>query len=218
MPLRDAIVRHWPLKLAALALSLILWVVVALEEPATHLEDVQLVLSLAPTAALAQPLPTVQALIAGPRGEFLKLGPAALVIRAVIPESGAGARHRLAISPSDVQLPRNVNVTVQEVLPRELEVVLDRRAQRIVPVSVRATVVPESGYALEGPLTAAPAMVRVVGARSLLGGLDSVATEALELRPVTGSFERTVPLDTAGHGVLQIVPPTVTVSGKIKKT
>ena len=218
MRLPEAIVRHWPLKLAALALSLILWVVVALEEPATHLEDVQLDLSLAPSAALAQPLPPVQALIAGPRGEFLKLGPTALVIRAAIPESAAGTHHHLAIPPSDVELPRNVKVTVQEVLPREIDVVLDRRAQRIVPVAVRAIVEPESGYALEGPVTAAPAMVRVVGARSLLGGIDSIATEALELRRVTGAFERTVPLDTAGHAVLQIVPAAVTLSGKTKKT
>ena len=218
MSLREAIVRHWPLKLAALALSVILWVVVALEEPATHLEDIRLDLSLAPTAALAQPLPPVQALIAGSRGEFLKLGAAPLVIRAVIPESAEGAHHRLVIAPGDVELPRNVRVTVQEVLPREIDVVLDRRAQRIVPVAVRAVVEPEHGYALDGPVTAAPATVRVTGARSLLGALDSIATEALQLRDVAGTFERTVPLDTTGHAVLRIVPPAVTLSGKTKRS
>jgi len=216
--LREAIVRHWPLKLAALALSVILWVVVALEEPATHLEDIQLDLSLAPTVALAQQLPPVQALIAGPRGEFLKLGATPLVIRAAIPESAEGTHHRLAISPSDVELPRNVKVTVQEVLPREIDVVLDRRAQRMVPVAVRAIVEPQSGYALDGPVTVAPATVRVTGARSLLGALDSIATQALELRDVVGIFERTVPLDTTRHAVLRIVPASVTLSGRTKKT
>jgi YbbR domain-containing protein len=218
VPIREAIIRHWPLKLAALALSAILWVVVALEEPATHLEDIELDLSLAPTAALAKPLPPVQALIAGPRGEFLKLSATPLVIRAAIPESAAGTHHHLVISPSDVDLPRNVKVTVQEVLPREIDVVLDRRAQRIVPVAVRAVVEPQSGYALDGPVTAAPARVLVTGARSLLAALDSIATQALVLRDVAGAFERMVPLDTTGHAVLGIVPPTVTLSGKTKKT
>ena len=218
MSVREAVVRHWPLKLAALALSVILWVVVALEEPATHLEDVQLELTLAPTTALAQPLPPVQALIAGPRGEFLKLGPAALVIRASIPDSVVGSHHRFAISPGDVELPRNVKVSVREVLPREIDLVLDRRARRTVPVAVRAIVEPESGYALEGPVTAVPPAVQVSGARSLLGALDSIATEALELKGVSGVFERTVRLDTAGHAVLQIVPSAVTLSGKTKKT
>ena len=218
MSVREAIVRHWPLKLAALALSAILWVVVALEEPATHLEDIQLELSLAPTAALAQQLPPVQALIAGSRGEFLKLGATPLLIRAVIPESAEGTHHHLVISPSDVELPRNVKVTVQEVLPREIDVVLDRRAQRTVPVAVRAVVEPRTGYALDGPLVVVPATVRVTGARSLLGALDSMSTQMLELRDVAGAFERTVPLDTSGHAVLQIAPLFVTLSGKVKKT
>jgi len=60
--------------------------------------------------------------------------------------------------------------------------------------------------------------VQVSGARSLLGALDSIATEALELKGVSGVFERTVRLDTAGHAVLQIVPAAVTLSGKTKKT
>ena len=218
MSLREAIVRHWPLKLAALALSAILWVVIALEEPATHLEDVRLDLAIAPTAALAQPLPPVQALIAGPRGEFLKLTASSLVIHATIAESGEGTHHHLVISPSDVELPRNVKVIVQELLPREIDVVLDRRAQRLVPVAVRAVVEPQPGYALDGPVTVVPATVQVAGARSLLGALDSIATQSLELRHVAGPFERTVPLDTAGKAVLQIVPASVTLSGKTKKT
>jgi YbbR-like protein len=217
MRLRDALLRHWPLKLAALALSGILWVVVALEQPATHLEDIQLVLTLSPGAALAQPLPPVQALIAGPRREFLKLSAAPLLIRAAVPES-AGTRRRILISPSDVELPRDVNVTVQEVQPREIEIVLDRRAEKTVPVAVRAVVEPESGYALDGPIVAAPAAIRVSGARSLLGTLDSVATMPVELRGIAGAFRRTVPLDTSGRAILQMMPPTVTLSGKTTKT
>ena len=218
MSIREAIVRHWPLKLAALALSVILWVVVALEEPATHLQDIQLDLSLAPTAALAQPLPPVQALIAGPRGEFLKLSATPLVIHATIPESAEGTHHRLTISPGDVELPRNVKVTVQEVRPREVDVVLDRRAQRVLPVAVRAIVEPEPGLTLDGPVTVTPAVVRVTGARSLLGALDSIATEALKVRGVAGAFERTVPLDTTGHALLRIAPSVVTLSGGTRKS
>lgn len=217
MRARDALLRHWPLKLTALALSAILWVVVALEQPATHLEDIQVVLTLSPATALAQPLPTVQALIAGPRGEFLKLSAAPLLIRASIPES-AGTRSRIYISPSDVELPRDAKVTVQEVQPREIDVVLDRRAEKTVPVAVRATVEPESGWALEGPVVAAPAAIRVSGARSLLGALDSVATMPVDLKGIAGEFRRTVPLDTSGRAVLEMTPPAVTLTGKTSKS
>jgi len=85
-------------------------------------------------------------------------------------------------------------------------------------VAVRAIVQPEAGYALDGPLTVAPAVVQVAGARSLLGGIDSIATQSLQLRNVAGTFERTVPLDTTGHAVLRISPASVTLSGRTRKT
>ena len=221
MRLRQAALRHWPLKLAALALSATLWTVISLEEPATHLEDIRLDLTLAPDDALVRPLPPIQALLAGPRREFLKL-PTPLVIRASVPARAGGegdsATRHLVISPSDVQLPRDVNVTVQEIQPRDIEVVLDRRVERLVPVAVRATVEPRAGYALDGPVRAAPPRVAVSGARSVVAGLDSVNTAPLEVRGVAGAIQRTVPLDTTGNGALRMTPPTVTVTGKTTKT
>jgi hypothetical protein len=191
--------------------------VVALEKPTTQLVGIQLDLVLAPDVAPAQAPPPIKALVSGPQRELLRLtGP--LVIRAVINESGvgAGARHHLAIAPSDVQVPSGVNVTVKEVEPREMELLLDRRAQKTV--AVRAIVQSDSGYALDGALVVAPPVVQVSGPRSLVGTLDSVATEPLDLRGVAGSFERSVRLDTTGRAVLRIVPLSVTLSGKIKKT
>jgi len=217
MSLRGAIVRHWPLKLAALALSIILWVAVALEKPTTQLVGIQLDLVMAPDVAPALAPPPIKALVSGPQRELLRLtGP--LVIRAVINESGvgAGARHHLAIAPSDVQVPSGVQVTVQEVEPREVELVLDRRAQKTV--TVRAVIQTDSGYALDGVLAVDPPVVHISGPRSLVGTLDSVTTEPLDLRGVAGSFERSVPLDTTGRAVLRMTPLSVTLSGKIKKT
>ena len=215
MAVRDAIVRHWPLKLAALALSVILWAVVTLEKPDTRLVGIQLDLTLAPGVAPAQPLPAVRAIVAGSRRELIKLS-APLTIRAAIPESAIGEHRRLAISPSDVQIPGSVKVSVQEVEPREIEIVLDRRAQKMV--AVRPVVAPESGYVLDGPVVASPAVVQVSGARSLLTSFDSVATAPLELKGVPGTFERSVPLDTTGRAVLQMVPAAVTLSGRVRKT
>jgi YbbR domain-containing protein len=109
-----------------------------------------------------------------------------------------------------------VKVTVQDVEPREIDVLLDRRAQRTV--AVRAMVQTDSGFALEGALSIAPVAVRVSGPRSLVATLDSVDTEPLDLRGMAGSFERQVQLDTTGRSVLRMTPLVVTLSGKIKRT
>ena len=217
MSLRGAVLLHWPLKLAALALAVILWVVVALEKPTTQLVGIQLDLVLAPDVAAAQAPPPIKALVSGPQRELLRLT-APLVIRAVVNASGVGAgtRHHLVIAPSDVQVPGGVKVTVQEVEPREIDLVLDRRAQRMV--AVRAIVQTDSGFAIDGALAVAPPAVRVSGPRALVGTLDSLDTEPLDLRGVAGSFERKVPIDTTGRSVLRMTPLTVTLSGKITKT
>ena len=217
MSLRGAVLLHWPLKLAALALAVILWVVVALEKPTTQLVGIQLDLVLAPDVAAAQEPPPIKALVSGPQRELLRLT-APLVIRAVVNASGVGAgtRHHLVIAPSDVQVPGGVKVTVQEVEPREIDLVLDRRAQRMV--AVRAIVQTDSGFAIDGALAVAPPAVRVSGPRALVGTLDSLDTEPLDLRGVAGSFERKVPIDTTGRSVLRMTPLTVTLSGKITKT
>ena len=217
MSVRGAIVRHWPLKLAALALAVILWIAVALEKPTTQLVGIQLDLLMSPDVAPAVAPPPIKALVSGSQRELLRLT-APLVIRAVVGESGvgAGARHRLVIAPSDVQVPNGVKVTVEEVEPREIDLLLDRRAQKTV--AVRALVQPDSGYAVEGALGIAPPVVRVSGPRSLVATLDSVDTEPVFLHGVAGAFERTVQLDTAGHAVLRMTPLVVTLSGKIKKT
>jgi YbbR domain-containing protein len=215
--LRGAILRRWPLKLAALALAVILWVVVALEKPTTQLVGIQLDLVLAPDVAAAQSPPPIKALVSGPQRELLRLT-APLVIRAVVNASGVGAgtRHHLVIAPSDVEVPGGVKVTVQEVEPREIDLLLDRRAQKTV--AVHAVLQTDSGFALEGTLGVAPPTVRISGPRSLVTTLDSVDTEPLDLRGVAGSFERKVQLDTTGRAVLRMTPLTVTISGKIRKT
>ena len=109
-----------------------------------------------------------------------------------------------------------MKLTVQDVEPREIDLLLDRRAQKTV--AVRAVVQADSGFALEGTLAVVPPFVRVSGPRSLVGALDSLDTEPLDLRGVAGSFERRVQLDTAGRAVLRMTPLTVTLSGRIKKT
>jgi len=215
--LRGAILRHWPLKLAALALAIILWVAVALEKPTTQLVGIQLDLVLPPDVASAQPPPPVKALVSGAQRELFRLtGP--LAIRAVINETGVGAgtRHHLVMVPSDVEVPGGVKLTVQDVEPREIDLVLDRRAQKTVPV--RAVVQADSGFALAGPLAVVPPVVRVSGPRAMVVALDSLDTEPLDLRGVAGSFERTVQIDTAGRAVLKLTPLTVILSGRIKKT
>ncbi len=214
--IRDAFLRNWPLKLAAVTLSVILWVVVAAEETTSALVDVRLEVEVPGALALARPAPPLRALVTGPGRELIKLSAAPLVARAALPADAQPPGHRLVIGLASVEVPRHAKVTVQDVAPREFEIAVDRFARRNVPVAVRGLIEAESGFAVTGHLTVTPRAVEVSGPRGLVYGLDSVRTEFIEVRGVTDAFERTVPLDTA-RPLMRISPREVHIAGRVRR-
>lgn len=211
-------VRNWPLKLAALALSVILWVLVASEETTSQLVEVRVETDLPDDLALAKPAPVLRALVTGPGRELIKLYANPLTIHAAVPPSAQPPRWRLVVTPSDVLISRNAHVSIQDVEPRSLDFDLDRLAHRDVPVAIRGVIEAESGFVVTRPLQIAPATVRVSGARALVMLVDSIPTEAIEIRGLTGTFERKVALDTTRRPLLRIAPHEVTISGRTRRS
>ena len=130
MDLRSLALRHWPLKLAALALAVLLWAGVASQEITTQLVPVRVDVEFADSLDLARPLPSVTALVSGPGHEILKLYSTPLVLRVSVPESAVRRAYRVRLTPERVQVPASTNVTVEELEPRDLLVSLARSTPR----------------------------------------------------------------------------------------
>lgn len=212
MKLLAFLVRNWPLKLAALVLSLLVWVLVSAEETRSQLVDVQVDLGIPPSMALATALPTVRALVSGPGRDLVKLHDTPLAIQASMP-AGAVPRWHLVIVPADVRVPASLSITVTDVQPRELLVDVDHRATRAVPVALRGSIAPRRGWSLDS-LALEPVMVQVSGARVLVATLDSVPTEPLDAGAVDSAFHGSVAVDTAGYPLLRFTPARVTVTAR----
>ncbi|HEY2804444.1 MAG TPA: YbbR-like domain-containing protein [Gemmatimonadales bacterium] len=178
----------------------------------------QVDVDLPPDLALAKAAPPVRALVTGPGHELIKLYASPPVLRATIPSGAVPPIWRLSVSPSDVQVSRAARVNIQDIEPRTLTFDLDRVARRDVPVALRGTLEAESGFAIGKPLIVTPSIVRISGPRSLVAAIDSFPTEAVEIRGVTGPFERTVTLDTASHPLIRVAPREVTVSGRTRRS
>lgn len=210
--------RHWPLKLAALALAVILWIVVQAQETTSQLVTVELRVSVPPTLALTSSAPQVRALVSGPGRELIKLYATPLVIQADLPATAGVPRHLLSVEPTDVRVPRSAKVVIQDVEPREIMLDVDRVVRRTVPVALRAVVEAESGFAITGPLRLSPREVQISGPRSLVNAIDSVMTEPIEVRGVTDAFQRTVPLDTARRPLVAVNPREVVLTGRVRRS
>src|SRR5437899_12264871 len=156
----------------------------------------------------------VTVVILGKGSEILKLHSFPRVIRKAIPDTFSAALWRLHLQPTDVELPKGIEVQVAEIRPRDLEILLDSVAHKEVRIVPRVKVEAESGYVLRG-LSITPSLARLVGPEQSLTKLDSVTTLPTVISSVSGPFFQTVPIDTTPLGVVRISPKTVRMAGEV---
>lgn len=210
MSLRGVLTANLPLKLTSLGLSVLLWFVAASEEPASALVPVDLTVRPPAGRTVMHAAGPVRALVTGPRRELLKLSASPMRVTRVLPDTTAADEVRLELGPGDLELPRGVDVHVQDVQPREVVVALDSTFQRVVPVRAVVRLPPETGRALSA-IAVVPGTVRLLGPREAIRDIDSVRTEPLEVQRADGPVEETLALDTAGFGRVRVVPSEVAV-------
>ena len=216
--------RNWPIKLAALALSLMLYVAVQLQQPVTDNFEITLNVELPPGRILHQKLPKVWAQISGEGSQLLKLRSLRGEITRQVPDTLSASTWMIRLDPSDVEvaLPKGAVVQVREIRPREITLTLDSVAHKNVRIVPLVTVVPDSGQVLRGGIAISPTVARLVGPDENLAGIESVTTVATEIAHVSagggaggGAFSRAVPIDTTPLGIVRIWPKQVTVTGEI---
>lgn len=207
--------RNWPIKLAALALALMLYVAVQLQQPVTDNFEIALNVALPPGRILLQKVPKVWAQIAGEGSQVLKLRSLRGEITRQVPDTLSASTWVIRLDPSDVVLPKGAVVQVREIRPRDITLTLDSVAHKNVRIVPLVTVVPDSGQVLDGGISISPTVARLVGPDQNLASIDSVTTVATEIANVSGAFSRGVPIDTTPLGIVRISPKQVTVTGEM---
>ncbi len=212
--LGQVVARNWPLKLAAFFFAVMLYIVVAAQQPITQTFALRLAIELPPGRLVRQQPAGVAVVISGKGSELLKLRSFSRVIRKAVPDTFSSSLWRLRLQPSDVPLPKGTDVQVVDITPRDIDVLLDSVVKKDVRIAPRVTVEAESGFVLQG-LTILPSMAHIVGPEKSVAAVDSVTTVATVISSVNGPFFRTVPVDTATLGVVRVAPREVRVSGEV---
>ncbi|HEU4643332.1 MAG TPA: hypothetical protein VFS44_12830 [Gemmatimonadaceae bacterium] len=214
---------RFPVKLAALFFSLVLWFMVSAEEPTQEWVDARVVLALDSTVTLQGHVPRVQVLVVGRGRELLKLyASPPLIRRAVGPNTPNDVA--LDLGSDDVILPSNVDARVRDVRPRTLALRFGVAAARRVPVRVMVSATAAPGIRITGAPRSDPESVLVDGPRERIRALDAVPTERVALVVNTPGFERTVELDTTGLGAfvrpaaVRVHVPAVRDTARVERT
>lgn len=174
--LRGLLFDNLGLKLTALLLALLVYLHVYTERPArmmlsfpVQITDVDTTLSLlgpAPVAVMAELRGTGKQLIR------LRLGEPAIKISLA---GVARGRFERALTADDLPLRITDGVQVERMVgPRTLELQLDRKIRRHVPVAARVQGVPAAGAAMDGEVSPHPGTVLVIGPEAAVAKLDSV--------------------------------------------
>lgn len=212
MSIRAALVADWPLKLTSVALSVLLWLFASSEQPGSSLLRIELRVQPPPGRAVVNPLEPLRATAVGSRRALLRLSRENLFFTRILPDTLTADSTRLDIDPSDIVLPGEADVRIQDVEPRQVMVELNPVTQRVVPVRPVVRIQSDSGFELVGGVAVVPGEVRLAGPRDRVAALDSVRTIPIEITRADGPTEERVMVDTAGFGVVRVFPGRVTLT------
>ncbi len=169
-------------------IALVLWAALTLQEVRTVTFDV-------PTELVN--VPEDQALVSEPpdhvsvqvTGEVIQL----LYLYVNPLQAPIDARNS-EVSVEDVLGLAGSNISIDAVTPRSVNVPLEARVERSVPVASRVHIDLEDGYELLATPTLSPDSVRVSGAESIIGALDQWPTASRRLESFRDSVQIQVPL------------------------
>lgn len=170
------------LKFTALLLAVVVYLNVYTDREQTMLVSFPVEFTdLADTLSLSGPSPAVvQAELHATGKQLIGLRVKEPRLKLSLLGVGVG-RFSRALVPTDLPLP-STGVTVENLIgPRVIEVDLDRKVHRDIPVAVQTAGAPANGYVWQGASVLRPVALRVTGPEAVLAKLDSIPLATIRL-------------------------------------
>jgi len=210
--IRGLLFENMGLKLVALLLALVVYRHVSTHRPATMTVAFPVeTTDLADTLAIVSQSPTiVSADLKGTGKQLIRIRLTEPRIRVSLAGVGPG-RFQRALTVDDLPLVKAEGFEVSRFVgPQMLELTIDRRIQRELPVAARVEGAPPPGVAWSGAWLAAPPRVTVRGPRGALARLDSVWLAPVRLEGGRDTVRAEVRASNLGPGC-EMTPATVAV-------
>lgn len=186
------ITRHWPLKLASLAIAVGLWLLVAVADR-VHLAvsaPIEYVGVPADVLLIPDERDRVDLQLQAARFAANRVGADSVRVRVNVAPLAEG-ENRVLLSAGDVQAPPGVRVV--RINPASLRVVVLPAAEATLPVTPQLRGQPAPGYAV-ARVVAEPSSVAVRGPRSTIGTRDTIETAPVDITGSRATVTQTVGL------------------------
>lgn len=216
--LRRWLMRNLGFKIVALLVALVVWLGVETERQAEVRYPVPLeIVTESDEETVVEGLPeTVEVTFAGAGKDLLRLGDQPFRVRKVLEPGRTGPR-RVTLDPESVSGGGNLGVRAVSVEPSVISLTVDRVVAKRVPLRTLGEPEPRRGYEVAGPVSFDPPSVTLIGARSILAGIDTVAVDLGRFRGARQDVEESIPLAIPEHPELIVQPDSVTVRIPIRQ-
>jgi YbbR domain-containing protein len=185
------------LKFVALLLAVLIYLNVYTDRPATMVVSFPLQLTdLADSLALSGPVPSaVQAEVRGSGKQLIRLRLREPMLKVSLEKVGTGHYER-TIGAADLPLGGEAGPQLERLIgPMMLDLEIERRFARHVPVAARVEGVPADGFEWTGEAHINPDRVELSGPHSAVAALDSVRLTVVSLDGARDSVRVTVTPD-----------------------
>jgi YbbR domain-containing protein len=207
--IRKIFLEDWVMKLAALVITLGLWLgVTGLSTPTvTRFSGVPLTLRISNNAEITNtPIQEVDVVLSGDKRKIAQLNKGDLIASIDLTDVPPGEK-LIPLSPETVALALPPGIKLDEVQPNRVAIRLEAVDEKELPVIVETTGDPAEGYELYSE-TVMPAKVHVRGPTSFLKTLSSVSTDHVDVSGRSEDFvvrQVSVPLGNPKATVLENV-------------
>jgi YbbR domain-containing protein len=223
--LKNIRISDWSIKLGALVLAFFLWFHAVSEHLYEKELDIRLQVEDPPLASspgveviVASRVPDFVHVLARGRGkDLLRLGQEDFVLR-LQAEGSVGEVRTYRLTTAQIEKrATELEVQIGEILePREIEIVLDRRVEREVPIRPRVEVQVAEGHVQVGDIQVEPLAVRVAGPRRQVSKLEYINTDSLVLGDIGEDVDFELPLRRPPETRLILNPERVRVRADIQ--
>ena len=174
--LRGWLLDNLGIKLVALLMALLVYLNVYTDRPHKLIVSFPLQIGdLADSLSLSGPVPSaVQAELRGTGKQLIRMRLTEPPVKLSLAGVGTG-RYERALTSADLPLPGDVAIQVERLVsPRTVELQVDRKRSRRLPVAVRLEGLPAGGVVWTGSLDVEPSLVEVTGPEREIMAMDSV--------------------------------------------
>lgn len=199
---------NWQYLLLALAMALFCWYLVTGRERVDTWMPMRVEMTGLPEELYIKSgmVGSVDVLVRGPRGVARKIDESQLVYSLNLGKIVAG-KNIVLFETKNVPLPKVYEVV--EIKPNRLELDVERRAAKTVPVKVMLRASPPDGFTMSAT-RAVPDTVRITGPAGKLDKITEIRTQPVTLpQPPPARFDDRVPLDVPEE--VDVTPPAVQV-------